>query len=146
MFQGIVYPLFFEKEKENLALTIQVHHWRSILPIHYQFGEGGGVGGIFLRLDERPSVQATQNKQKWIFFGHKLCGSFMKNPKGKKTRGHLIFEEIWLLDCHGLFVLLCTHFGYLKHMDMRIGNEDVARVRFCHIYVHVQNDFSQAFQ
>jgi hypothetical protein len=26
MFQGIVYPLFFEKEKENLALTIQVHH------------------------------------------------------------------------------------------------------------------------
>jgi hypothetical protein len=26
MFQGIAYPLFFEKEKGNLALTIQVHH------------------------------------------------------------------------------------------------------------------------
>ncbi len=27
------------------------------------------------------------------FFGHKLCGSFMKNSKGKKTRGHLILER-----------------------------------------------------
>jgi hypothetical protein len=67
-----------------------VHHEDPFSLFTINLGREEGLGD-FLKLDERPSVQAIQNKQKWKFFCHKLCGSFYEKFKGKKTRGHLIF-------------------------------------------------------
>jgi hypothetical protein len=47
MFQGIAYPLSFLKEKENLALTIQVHHEDPFSLLTINLGREEGFGGFF---------------------------------------------------------------------------------------------------
>lgn len=96
MFQGIAYPLpFFKRKRKSSPYNpIQVHHEDPFSLFTINLGREEGLGD-FLRLDERPSVQATQNKQKWKLFLSQIVWFFYEKFKGKKTRGgHLIFEEI----------------------------------------------------
>jgi len=93
-FKELLSPLFLYKENKIKSSPYNPSApWSSILPIHYQFGEGGGVGGFFEIGWETKCTSHTKQTKVEIVFGHKLCGSFIKNSKGKKTRGHLILER-----------------------------------------------------
>jgi hypothetical protein len=85
----------------------------------YSLSIWGGEEGLgdFLRLDERPSVQATQNKQKWKFFWSQIVWFFYEKFKGKKNKRTFDFGkkfEFWI-------AMVCLSFyahilGYLKHI------------------------------
>jgi hypothetical protein len=96
MFQGIVIPSFFFKGKnnlKNLALTIQVHHEDPFSLFTINLGKEERLGD-FLRLDERPKCTSHTKQTKVEFFLSQIVWFFYEKSKGKKTRGHLIFEEI----------------------------------------------------
>ncbi len=104
MFQGIAYPLSFLKEKENLALTIQVHHEDPFSLLTINLGREEGFGGFFeIGWETKCTIHTKQTKVE--FFGHKLCGSFVKNPKGKKQ------EDIWFLKKFDFWIaMVCLSF------------------------------------
>lgn len=93
MFQGIDYPLFFFKRKRNLALTIQVHHEDPFSLFTINLGREEGLGD-FLRLDERPSVQATQNKQKWNFLVTNCVVLLWKIQREKNKRTFYFWRNL----------------------------------------------------